>query len=297
MNDAVRINRICPSLGLVDDKDTSLSFPSKWNTCQRSDPIAPPRFEHQKEFCLGGKYGECPLFISQQAMPLPQDLRIPRSLSDTTGKSSRRNIWIVLMICIAVLAIGWKMAAGRGVSSPLSVQATWTTFPLTEPTSLAISPPTISVAVIPTLTPASRGKATSVALPISTPSNHQLEEPIGTDTKFVIHKIMQGETLNQLAEKFDTSVEAILAVNYSQKKPGWSGTLLVIPVGFTDFARLPSFVVYQVAEKDRGTNVEKMAEYLQVDPLDLKYYNGWTTDGDRPLVGEYLLVPRPRPIQ
>jgi LysM repeat protein len=297
MNELGRINRTCPSLSLMDDKDTSLGFPSKWNTCQQSVPIATPRFEHQKEFCLGGKYSECPLFLSQQAMPLPHELRIPRSSSDITAKNFRRNFVIALIFFVVVLAVGWKVTSVRGEVSPVVAQATWTASSFTKPTSMAISPPTISVAVIPTLTLASGGTATSVAIPISSPSNHQLEQPIGTDIKFVIHKIVQGETLNQLAEKFDTSVEAILAVNYTKKNPGWSGTLLVIPIEFTDFARLPGFVVYQVAEKDRGTTVEKMAEYLQVDPLELKYYNGWTTDGDRPLVGEYLLVPRPRPIQ
>jgi len=297
MNDAGHINPTCPSLGLVDDKDTSLGYPSKWNTCQRSRPSTSPRFEHQQEFCLGGKYGDCPLFLSPQAMPMPQDLRIPRSLSGTTGRNSLRNVVIALVICIAVLAVGWRVAAGRDVSSPPTEQATWTASSLAEPTSMAVSPPTISVAVIPTLTLALNGAATPVAIPISSPSIHQLEQPIGTDTKFVIHKIVQGETLSQLAEQFDTSVEAILALNYSKKNPGWSGTLLVIPLGFTDFASLPSFVVYRVAEKDRGATVDKLAEYLQVDPLQLKYYNGWTNDGDRPLVGDYLLVPRPRPIQ
>jgi LysM repeat protein len=296
MNEPGRINRTCPSLGLMDDKDTSLGFPSKWNTCQRSNPLAPPRFEHQEEFCLGGKYRECPLFLSQQTMPLPKDLRIPRSSADITRKNSLRNLVIALMIFIAISAVGWRMAAGRGRASLLSEQVTWTASPSAEPTSTLIDPPTISVAVIPTMTLTISGMATDVAIPLSVPSNHQLDEQIGTDYKFVIHKIVQGETLSQLAEKFDTSVEAILAVNYSKKNPGWSGTLLVIPVGFTDFSEIPGFVVYQVAEKDRGTTVEKMAEYLQVDPLDLKYYNGWTTDGDRPLVGEYLLIPRPRPI-
>lgn len=296
MNEPGRINRTCPSLGLMDDKDTSLGFPSKWNTCQRSNPIAPPRFEHQEEFCLGGKYGECPLFLSQQAVPLPQGLRIPRSSADMTRKNSRRNLVIALMIFIAVLAVGWRMAAGRWEASPLSAQATWTAPPSAKPTLTLIYPPTISVAVMPTMTLTVSGMATDAAIPLNVPSNHQLDEQIGTDYKFVIHKIVQGETLSQLAEKFDTSEEAILAVNYSRRNPGWSGTLLVIPVGFTDFAKIPGFVVYQVEEKDRGTTVEKLAESLRVDPLDLKYYNGWTTDGDRPLVGEYLLVPRPRPI-
>ena len=295
MTDKGDTPRTCPSLGLMDDKDTSLGFPSNWNTCQRSSPIATPRFEHQAEFCLGGKYGECPLFLSQQARPMPQALRNPRNSSDKTGNNSLRNFGIALMVFVAVLAFGWKAAAGQWVSSPLIAQATWTASPSEEPALLLLSPPTISVSVISTLTPASSAMETSVTIPINTLSKNRLEVPIGTQYKFVIHKILEGETMDQFAAQFNTSVEAIVAVNYSRKNPGWSGTLLVIPFGFTDFAKLPSFVVYQVAENDRGTSVEKLAKSLRVAPLDLKYYNGWTNDGDRPLVGDYLLVPRLRP--
>jgi hypothetical protein len=71
---------------------------------------------------------------------------------------------------------------------------------------------------------------------------------------------------------------------------------LVIPTGFSDAAKLPSFIVYQVSEQNRGISVEEMAKYLQVSAADLKYYNGWTNAGDRPLVGDYLLVPRRRPM-
>lgn len=103
--------------------------------------------------------------------------------------------------------------------------------------------------------------------------------------------------MGEFAAKYNTSEEAIVAINLTKKNPGWSGTLLVIPVGFTDFVELPSFIVYQVQEKDRGVSVDTMAKYLRVDPLQLKYYNGWTSVGDRPLVGDYLLVPRNKLIQ
>ena len=132
--------------------------------------------------------------------------------------------------------------------------------------------------------------------PIIAQPNHQLDVLIGTDYKFVIHIVLAGENLDLLAARFDTSVEAIEMVNYFQSNPGWSGTMLVIPVGFTDVDRFPSFVVYQVLEKDRGISVEDLAENLRVTVMDLKYYNGWTNSGDRPLVGDLILVPRRRPM-
>jgi hypothetical protein len=124
-----------------------------------------------------------------------------------------------------------------------------------------------------------------------------LDVLIGTDYKFVIHKVLTGEDLNQYAAKYNTSVEAIIAVNYGLDSIAWVDTLLVIPVDFTDFSKLPYFVIYKVKREEIGISVENMAKRLRVNPLDLKYYNGWTSPGDRPLVGDLLLVPRPRPIQ
>lgn len=305
MNTTSHTNRTCSSLGLMDDVDTSLGFPSNWNYCHRSSPIAPPRFKHQEEFCLGGKHGQCPIFLNQLAVPLPKDLRIPRSLSEVTRKKFRRSLVIVLMFFLVILGVGWGMAP-RGLFPMAFGKITWTASPfspLMVTTSTDVSPTTIIFPLIATMTsiPTSTSIPTDTVMlavtPISTPSKNQLEVLIGTDYKFVIHKILVGETMNQFAAKYDTSVEAIVAINYTKRNPGWSGTLLVIPVGFTDTTKLPSFVVYQVQEKDRGISVEKMAKYLRVTPLDLKYYNGWTNDGDRPLVGDFLLVPRSRIIQ
>jgi LysM repeat protein len=149
--------------------------------------------------------------------------------------------------------------------------------------------------VVITETPPSTPTLYRTATPTNTPS--QLEVLIGTDYKFVIHKVLTGEDLNQYATKYNTSVDAIKAVNYGQDPIPWVNTLLVIPVDFTDYSRLPSFVIYEVKREEVGISVDDMAKRLRVSPLDLKYYNGWTSPGDRPLVGDLLLVPRPRPIQ
>lgn len=304
MNKTSHDNRICPSLGLADDADTSLDFPSNWNYCHRCLPIAPPRFKHQEEFCLGGKYGECPLFLSQQVAPLSKDLRIPRnSFGDMARRNFRRNIVLALVVLIAILIGGWGITH-QGLSAPVTANTPQTASPFVD-SDLTISPPsTIAVLQIPsimTLTPISFNTPTDTtaltAITNDNPSKNQLEILIGTDYKFVIHKILQGESMIQFSEKYDTSVEAIVAVNYTKGNLGWSGTLLVIPVGITDFSKLPSFVVYRVQEKDRGVSAATMAKYLRVTELELKYYNGWTDDGDRPLVGDYLLVPRARPTQ
>jgi len=203
---------------------------------------------------------------------------------------------------VVISFVGWEISRSGSLTSAKG-GATPAASQLLAPTLTPASPPTISLPLFSTLsqTPSTIDAPGSVTTPLSTPaaflSKNQLEVEIGTDYKFVIHKILEGETMSEFAAKYNTSEEAIVAVNLTKKNPGWSGTLLVIPVGFKDFIELPSFFVYQVQEKDRGASVDSMAKYLRVDPLQLKYYNGWTSEGDRPLVGDYLLVPRPRPVQ
>lgn len=100
--------------------------------------------------------------------------------------------------------------------------------------------------------------------------------------------------MHQYAEKYQTSVEAIQAVNYNLKTPLWVDALVIIPVGFTDVASLPSFEPYVVTET--GRTVESLARELGVDPRDLKYYNA-IADGEALQVGDWLLIPRARPAQ
>jgi hypothetical protein len=95
--------------------------------------------------------------------------------------------------------------------------------------------------------------------------------------------------MNQYAEKYHTSAEAIQAVNYNLKTPLWVDSLVIIPVGFTDVSNLPSFEPYVVTET--GRSVESLAQELGVNPRDLKYYNA-LGDGEILRVGDWLLIPR-----
>lgn len=116
--------------------------------------------------------------------------------------------------------------------------------------------------------------------------------PVGSDYKFVIHKALDGENLNQYADKYATSVESIVTVNHKLKTPLWVDTLVIIPVGFTDVASLPAFEAHEVAEA--GKSLETLAQELGVSAADLNYYNA-VGAGESLLAGDWLLVPRPKP--
>lgn len=309
MSDANHTNRLCPSLGLLDDAETPLAFPSLSNYCHNSRPIASPALKYQAGFCLCEKYSECPVFLNQKTKPLPRHIRAPRTIKQ---RSSFRKKILAGLIALGVVALLGLGISSQGLFAAEIGMETQTPFATASSTATAADLPSLTMTESPPPLPTITYTATVHTLsdfatdtPTQTPTLYRTATPtntptmldivFGTDFKFVIHKVAGSETLEQYAEKYNTSVEAIIGVNYKLRHPVWADALVVIPVDFTDFSKLPSFVVYQVSLKDRGLSVENMAKFLRVNPLDLKYYNGWG-DGDRPIVGAYLLVPRPRPM-
>jgi hypothetical protein len=260
-----------------------MGFPSKWNTCHRSDPIAAPRFKHQQEFCLGGKFAECPLFISQQAMPMPQDLRIPDGSTSKTQNNSRRTLAIALLFFVVVLVAGWGVVLQRRSSLAIG-QATRTA------TSLAV--PIVTV----TATSASFQLPTAILTSTSadgtaTRRPHNIYDWIGVNYIFRIYRVEQGLSLDSLASVYNTNVAAILAVNYKLSTPLVPGQLILIPINQEDVSGLPQFEIFHVTE---DITIDELAAQLDVDPDQLRYYNDIPTSEQQLYAREWIIIPRER---
>jgi LysM repeat protein len=286
MSNAGNTNRTCPSLGLMDDAETSLAFPSIWNCCYRSRPIAPPKLKYQEEFCLCENHSACPLFLNEKTTPLPGHIRAPRSRVSGSKKVLWRTLLVVLIVIGVIFVMAWG-GKGQILFSPFGIEKETVTAVATIEATISPAP---TASFSPTLTrTATVPKATATA----PSSSHQLDMPIGTDLKFLIHSVLEGENLDQYAPKYNTSVEAIVAVNHDLKPPVWVGTLVVIPMGFTDVSDLPSFETYMITEA--GMTVDLLAQKFDIDPLDLKQYNS-IRDGESLLVGDWLLIPHKKTV-
>lgn len=53
---------ICPYLGIYDDAETALAYPSPSNRCYRPPKPASVSNPHQDQYCLSGAYTRCPIF-------------------------------------------------------------------------------------------------------------------------------------------------------------------------------------------------------------------------------------------
>jgi hypothetical protein len=117
-----------------------------------------------------------------------------------------------------------------------------------------------------------------------------LDEQFGTGVKFVIHRITSGENLDKFAVNYETSGEAILAVNFSMPVPIWAEWVIVIPVGSTDMRGIPPFEPYHATGETMS--LDKLALQLNTDASSLRKYNAF--DDTCTTFVNWLLVPRVR---
>ncbi len=278
-------NPSCPHLGLEDDPDTSLAFPSIWNTCHRSRRVVCPSLDHQTEYCLSENHRNCVAFPAEQATsPLPHHLRAPRARRSVRG--GYQSLALLLTGILVLAGLGWRLLAHKYSLPVVTKMPTLTRIASMTPSATHTAFLTSTLVPTATGTPISRFAGQTV-------SKHQLEQPIGSDYRFVIHRVLDGENTNQYAAKYNTSIEAIVMVNYKFQTPLLAGALVIIPVGFTEVSNLPAFEPYQVSKTDSLLKV--LALRLSVSLEDLRYYNAIGPD-ESLQPGDWLLIPRPRPL-
>jgi LysM repeat protein len=210
-----------------------------------------------------------------------------------------KGVWVALAVFFlaGILMVNWFSKSGMFAmgqsASTLAVVMPVNTIPLAE-TALphAVQPQstlTLEITNTLSLSPTLSETATPISI-TSVPLS--LETPSGATPQLMIHRIMKGDSLALLAERFGTSVAAIRSVNYFLPVPLWEGVLIVVPLNTTDVSTLPAFEPYQV--KDRlmtlkntafalNTTLELLSRYNQLDPNAIIPVDSW------------LLIPRPFP--
>jgi hypothetical protein len=135
-------------------------------------------------------------------------------------------------------------------------------------------------------------------LPTQTPSSPTptqeetvlaLEIPIGVTHQFIIHRVAQWESLQNFTDQYNTTVDAIRAVNYDLIAPLWVDWIVIIPVNIIDASELPSFEAYQVT--DDSVTLITVSEQLSVSLEDIMLFNNIHSDRNLQ-IGEWLLIPR-----
>jgi len=276
----------CPHLGLQEDGSTCLAYPSKWNFCHKVDPIAPPKLEHQQSRCLNASHKECSVYLSPSGNKMPRELRHRRKNAQKVVNYGIKILVVGGIIGVLIFAFIYRAQITTEISQLF--------MPPWQKTQMVTTPitPTQTPTTSPTTTMTPTESATNTPSPTVTLTRTapvlQLETPIGDEVKFVIHRVLPGETLEQYTREYNTSVESIQASNVALSQVLWVDRLIVIPVDNENVTGQIAFEPYQV--KVRAISVEKLAEELQVNVESLRFYNnlwpGYILDR-----GDWLLLP------
>ncbi len=277
----------CPNIGLKEDPATFSAFPSQMNACHRVRPVHVPKISHQRTYCLQAVHINCPVYKD------PSPSRMPKEIQYKTRWLAKRArllilggvILAIIVMLITLLSTGWlTIPAGLIDGTPTFTQSTpnpdvetpvvITTRPIDQ------SPSPTQTQALPTLPSPTITKVDPILA---------LETPIGGEIQFIIHRVAEGETLQIFADQYNTTVDAITAVNHNLIVPLWTHWLVVIPLDLTDVSDLPAFEPYQVEVE--GILLRDLAEEVSASLDDMIYYNA--VEADHILHhGEWLLIPR-----
>ena len=323
---AVAQDKSCPFLGLNDDPQSLMAYTSPQNCCYRCKPVVPVNLEHQNSYCLDAAHVNCQALNQEAGTPLPRALRYKERGHHVSHSGWTRFIVVSVILIVLIILGAWILSANSPLGvffsdtpSPVIVSATVlptiqspaTESPQTIPSntvapSLGTPAPTFTLTVspFPSLTPTSLS-ATPTKTPTATVtlmvsqtlapsltatgiSPHSLEVPIGQG-KFLLHRVLNGETLTGMAKKYGTTEEAIKAVNYNPVVPLWADVVIVIPLAATSVEGLPILESYQVTEDQ--VLPETLATQLSFDVKFFKDFND-LTDGEKLRKGDWFLIPR-----
>jgi len=288
------------------DRATHMGFASVENYCFNSKPPKSPKPFHQEGFCLGGGYAQCILYHAGEASSMPAEIGAAPPV-DARRLKSLVFLFALVIVAGAALLISrgrkdsfgdlpsvWGSAAQASVTPMLGassgtatgIPASGTDASAPESGPLPTDTPMLALSIVETSTPLATNAVTA------SPSLHGFEIvklPPGTTQGYLVHMVAAGETLDVIAAHYDTTVQAIIAVNYKLKPPVWVHYPIVIPKGATDATGLPAFDVYVVDEAETIT-AESLAENLGVDASALEFYNLCTRNCQFNK-GDVLLVP------
>jgi hypothetical protein len=281
--------KICPFLGLPFDWQTAMDYPSQQNYCRRKRPASAPNEAHQREYCLNTSYRQCQLFAGDSPAKVADETAKPRGKIPTPA-------WAILALfaLFVVLLALWQITS-RVLPVIGNFQGN------TKPAGLAQSkaafvPPTPS---IPTLEPATTTTPQIAPIieitaePTDTPAPpHLFETPFSAEGRFLLHRVSSGEDLIAIAARYNTTVEAVRAVNYNMPQELWVDTVIIIPVDQTDLSSALPMTALEITFD--GLTMENLALQQGINPDELTALN------NRPVdyllsVGEWVVVPHKQP--
>ena len=283
------MDSVCPHLGLMNDPKTSTFYPTHCNACFQSKPPYPIKLDYQRTVCLTAKHLDCEGFIKGWESGLPKKFRNKKCNKKQLGASM---FWTIAGILLSIIMLlGLIFVLNNLEPAPIAtlegdiegVTATMTDQDLLTPEVL------ITTAAAPTST------ATPPPEPGATPTfttGPALQTPFGDSggnrgAQFLIYEVLAGDSLQLIANLFNTTPEVLSAINVREPLSLWPGDFLVVCVGCTDPEGLPQLTARYLEDM---ITLTQLAEECDCPIEDLSRWNG-LGEGEQVLAERWVVLP------
>ncbi len=227
------MERICPLLALADDHRTVVDGYDAEHVCLALDPPGALERTRQVQLCLTEAHLRCERLVAMRGRPgpargavgVPPDLAFastrlimepePAWRSLAGGGSGRRRHLLV----VGGLGVAAALTVAVGSAAGLFGGGTG------SPGAGSITPsPSVGTSAVPSVTPAASATPSATATSTSTPA------PTGSVAPSPRTYVVQsGDTLNEIAQRFGTTVDAIRTANGLTTDVILPGQELIIP--------------------------------------------------------------------
>lgn len=215
----------CPYLGLMDDPETHLGFPSLGNCCRRARPVEQVSLEHQSTHCLCMNYAHCAVLANSLILPLPDELRI------STPVKTRKLIGVVISAALILVLFGvgwWKIGILVRSAAPAFTATEQDPGDLATPSLLPTSriaipnlltDPRYTSTLVPTEAPSPTETQNSEGIPTIIVAYTNTPYPIATETVcvppsgWVIYVVQPNDSLFHIGLDFGVTVRELQEAN------------------------------------------------------------------------------------
>lgn len=298
--------RSCPYLGTQEDPGTWISYPSSGNYCHLLKPAHSITLTYQRTVCLTPGHLQCKIYSKTW------DGKIPTVIGET-GIARKFISWRWLLIgflVVAAILISVSLFTGLLVI-PSQISALFNLSPSSQPTENSTgqrpsgtptptaTQTTTEILIFSQPSP-TRALATATQTPpptaTTTPAVEQIQltpgpdmmTPFGPGGKYVLYTLQTGESVNNVAFMYQTTIEVIRASNtLIEGASVWPGTVLLILPGQKDPAQVMKFAVIQL---ERPMKVNEIADKYNVTEEEIRAHNSLGKDDLIP-AGRWLIIP------
>jgi len=161
---------VCPFLGLAEDLQGSLSYPSPGNFCHRTRPYGTPNIDFQRSFCFSEAYSNCPVLTRTGRGPMPSDIRWQ---DDKPFVEKRILLLILIGGMLALFGIGvafWKSQDHGGHGGNLQSTTVSLSLPATLPYLPTDTLPSTDTPATPAFVPVTESATPFTPVPTLSPT-------------------------------------------------------------------------------------------------------------------------------